>query len=82
MAEVDRSGSIRIDDRRWFLTQTLVERARGDNCRGAKIFSSLSANTDRKIDPLQQLCWENQSVKDVSERSVNNVVELYSFNPA
>ena len=47
VAEVDRSGSIRIDGRRRYLTH-IGRSASGCNRSGTTIFSSLSAYTDRR----------------------------------
>src|SRR5579859_40569 len=90
-----RSRSQRLDPYRWpaLVPHTDTGRsASGCNRSRTTILSSLSAYTDRRNRPAQVPIHGrgsglsgftgNQSVKDVSERSVNDVVELYTFRPA
>jgi len=53
MAEVDRSGSIRIDGRRWFLTQTLVDQQVGVTAVGQRFLVHYRRTLIAEIDPLQ-----------------------------
>jgi transposase InsO family protein len=53
VAEVDRSGSIRIDGRRWFLTQTLVDQPVGVTTVGPRFLVHYRRTLIAEIDPLQ-----------------------------
>jgi transposase InsO family protein len=53
VAEVDRSGSIRIDGRRWFLTQTLVDQPVGVTTVGQRFLVHYRRTLIAEIDPLQ-----------------------------
>src|SRR5579864_9364784 len=86
-----RSRPQRLDPYRWPELVPHADTGRsasGCNRSGTPIFSSLSAYTDRRNRSAQSRSTAvdrdlsgfsgNQSVKDVSERSVNDVVELYT----
>jgi transposase InsO family protein len=53
VAEVDRSGSIRIDGRRWYLTQTLVGQIVGVTAVGQRFLVHYRRTLIAEIDPLQ-----------------------------
>jgi len=53
VVEVDRSGSIRMDGRRWFLTQTLVGQAVGVTAVGQRFLVHYRRTLIAEIDPLQ-----------------------------
>jgi hypothetical protein len=52
-AEVDRSGSIRIDGRRWYLTQTLVDQVVGVTAVGSRFLVHYRRTLIAEIDPLK-----------------------------
>src|SRR5947209_15306566 len=85
-------GPQRLDPYRWPALVPHADTGRtvsGCNRSGTTIFSSLSAYTDRRNRPAQVPIHGrgsglsgfngNQSVKDVSELSVNDVMGLYAF---
>ncbi len=53
LAEVDRSGSIRIDGRRWYLTQTLVDQLVGVTAVGPRFLVHYRRTLIAEIDPLK-----------------------------
>jgi len=53
VAEVDRSGSIRIDGRRWYLTQTLVDQLVGVTAVGPRFLVHYRRTLIAEIDPLK-----------------------------
>lgn len=53
VTEVDRSGSIRIDGRRWYLTQTLVDQQVGVTAVGSRFLVHYRRTLIAEIDPLK-----------------------------